>query len=91
MTKRLIIVPHADDEVLGCGGLLAKYPNEWVLIDRFTTERKSGKLMGGCVLVHAPNREEFDQGFDSSLEGAGDIAVFYTGKPDPNEIWMLNL
>ena len=26
--KRLIIAPHCDDEVLGCGGLLAKYPEE---------------------------------------------------------------
>lgn len=26
--KRLIVAPHADDEVLGCGGLLAKYPDE---------------------------------------------------------------
>lgn len=28
MTKRLIIAPHADDESLGCGGMLAKYPDE---------------------------------------------------------------
>lgn len=26
--RRLIVAPHADDEVLGCGGLLAKYPEE---------------------------------------------------------------
>jgi LmbE family N-acetylglucosaminyl deacetylase len=26
--KRLIIAPHCDDEVLGCGGLLAKYPEQ---------------------------------------------------------------
>jgi hypothetical protein len=69
----------------------AKYPNEWVLMDHFTTERKSGKLAGGRVLLHAPNREEFDRAFDSALEGVGDIAVHFTGKPDPNEIWMLNL
>ena len=25
---RLIVAPHCDDEVLGCGGLLAKYPGE---------------------------------------------------------------
>lgn len=24
--RRLVVAPHADDEVLGCGGLLAKYP-----------------------------------------------------------------
>lgn len=26
--RRLVLAPHADDEVLGCGGLLAKYPEE---------------------------------------------------------------
>ena len=26
--KRLIVAPHCDDEALGCGGLLAKYPDE---------------------------------------------------------------
>jgi LmbE family N-acetylglucosaminyl deacetylase len=26
--KRLIVAPHCDDEVLGCGGLLAKYPEQ---------------------------------------------------------------
>lgn len=26
--RRLIVAPHADDESLGCGGLLAKYPDE---------------------------------------------------------------
>ncbi len=28
MTRRLVIAPHMDDESLGCGGLLAKYPDE---------------------------------------------------------------
>ena len=69
----------------------AKYPNEWVLVDHFRADRKSGRLQGGCVLVHATTRDQFDLAFDSALEGLGDIAVFYTGKPDPNEIWMLNL
>lgn len=28
MVKRLILAPHPDDETLGCGGLIAKYPDE---------------------------------------------------------------
>lgn len=30
--RRLIIAPHMDDESLGCGGLLAKYPDESVVV-----------------------------------------------------------
>ncbi|RLV47625.1 hypothetical protein D9V37_15795 [Nocardioides mangrovicus] len=29
--RRLVIAPHMDDESLGCGGLLAKYPEECVV------------------------------------------------------------
>lgn len=30
--RRLVIAPHMDDEVLGCGGLLAKYPEESTVV-----------------------------------------------------------
>ena len=30
--KRLIVAPHADDEVLGCGGLLAKYGDDCIVV-----------------------------------------------------------
>ena len=30
--KRLVVAPHCDDETLGCGGLLAKYPDTGVLV-----------------------------------------------------------
>lgn len=30
--KRLVIAPHMDDESMGCGGLLAKYPGEAVVV-----------------------------------------------------------
>jgi LmbE family N-acetylglucosaminyl deacetylase len=29
---RLIVAPHCDDEVLGCGGLLAKYPEQCTVV-----------------------------------------------------------
>lgn len=29
--RRLILAPHADDETFGCGGLIAKYPDECVV------------------------------------------------------------
>lgn len=30
--RRLVLAPHADDETLGCGGLLAKYPDECAVV-----------------------------------------------------------
>ncbi len=32
MISRLVIAPHCDDESLGCGGLLAKYPSECAVV-----------------------------------------------------------
>lgn len=30
--KRLVLAPHCDDETLGCGGLLAKHPDETTVV-----------------------------------------------------------
>ena len=30
--KRLILAPHMDDEAMGCGGLMAKHPDECVVV-----------------------------------------------------------
>ena len=30
--KRLVLTPHCDDETLGCGGLLTKYPDECAVV-----------------------------------------------------------
>lgn len=42
MTKRLIVAPHADDEVLGCGGMLAKYPDECHVV--VLSDKNDGRL-----------------------------------------------
>ena len=41
--RRLVIAPHMDDESLGCGGLLAKYPDEAtvVVVTQSGDERRS--------------------------------------------------
>ena len=41
--RRLVVAPHMDDESLGCGGLLAKYPADSavvVLTDSGPTRRR---------------------------------------------------
>lgn len=32
VVRRLVVAPHCDDEVLGCGGLLAKFPDECAVV-----------------------------------------------------------
>ena len=39
--KRLVISPHMDDESMGCGGLLAKYGPECLVLDRKSTRLNS--------------------------------------------------
>lgn len=63
MTTRLIIAPHCDDESLGCGGLLAKHPDECtvaVLSDkgdgRITEFEKARDVLGYSQSVIAPFR-----------------------------------
>jgi len=69
-----------------------KYPNEWVLIDK-PKATKYQKVLGGYLVMHSPNREEFDRRLidDNEFPQGVDCAILFTGKPDPNEIWMLNL
>lgn len=31
-SRKLVVAPHCDDEVLGCGGLLAKYPQDCAVL-----------------------------------------------------------
>ncbi len=41
--KRLVIAPHMDDESMGCGGLMAKYPDECAVV----TVTDSGSVRAG--------------------------------------------
>ena len=61
MTTRLIVAPHADDESLGCGGMLAKYPEEChvvVLSDkgdgRLAEFERAKKVLGYAEHTIAP-------------------------------------
>jgi hypothetical protein len=67
----------------------ALHPNEWVFLDR-SSPPKNRQPFSGRVVWHHPDRDEFDarlMEFSHVTQGA----IFFTGKPDPNEIWLLNL
>ena len=68
----------------------AKYPNEWVLIDRPRRDR-SKAVSGGYVIDHHPERDEFDRRLEIVSPSVVDCAIRYTGTPDPDEVWLLNL
>ena len=67
----------------------AKYPDEWVIIDRPKSRRGQSGVKGGYVFFHTSNRDELDRQLNALPAEVSDIAVFYLGKPDPNEVWML--
>lgn len=76
-------------EYLTMAEIEAKYPNEWVLIDRPRETRSKKDREGGYVVFHSPDRDEFDQ-LTTDLSGLSNrIACLYMGKPDPNEVWIL--
>ena len=50
MTRRMVIAPHADDESMGCGGLMAKYPEDWtVVLVAQPDQTRFGELMAAFV------------------------------------------
>ena len=50
-TVRLVVAPHADDEVLGCGGLLAKYGPECGVVVLARPDRARYEELLGRVRV----------------------------------------
>ena len=68
--------------------IAVKYPNEWVLIDRPKTRRGSHAVLGGYVVMHNPDRDDFDRRlFD--FPGVTDGAILFTGNPDSEESYFL--
>jgi hypothetical protein len=60
-----------------------EYPDQWVLIDRPSTDRY-GDVTGGVVTVHLHARDEFDRTVaESHLD---DSAVLFTGYLNPESI-----
>ena len=77
-------------EYLTMAEIEQKYPNEWVLIDQPKSRRGSQEVIGGWVVYHTPDRDELDRRLNE-FRHITRGALLFTGKPDPNEVWLLNL
>lgn len=75
------------NEYLTMAEIETRYPNEWVLIDR-PNSTKTLLLKGGYVVAHSPDRDEFDR-LAINIKGLKVIESIFTGKPSPDEVWML--
>lgn len=68
----------------------AKYPNEWVLL----ANPKLGRcqvILGGVVILHAPDRERFYQLFEAWNDPeVKHTASWYTGKETAEEIELFD-
>lgn len=67
----------------------AKYPNEWVFVDQMSAPKRS-EPFAGRVVWHHSNRDDFDGGLEKTRHVERG-AIWYTGEPDPDEIWLLDL
>lgn len=66
--RRLVVAPHADDEVLGCGGLLAKYPDTAVVLVTQPDDQRHREMLaarhalgcrGALVMIGLPDGEVY--------------------------------
>jgi hypothetical protein len=64
----------------------AKYPNEWVLLDKLKT-RRDGTALGGVVVAHSAEREPVYRACEQ-LPPPRDVALFHTG-PIPEDVVFL--
>jgi hypothetical protein len=67
----------------------AEYPNEWVFVDQSAAPQRA-EPFAGRVVWHHPNRGDFDRRLEK-FRRVNRGAIRYTGEPDPDEVWLLNL
>src|SRR5258708_3986374 len=75
--KILIVAPHADDEVLGCGGLMARRAREGHVVD-VAIATLGGLAVPGRVATHPDvrRRELYDA---AEILGANEPTVLFPG------------
>jgi hypothetical protein len=67
------------EQYLTMAEIEAKYPNQWVLIDKPKTT-KYQQVLGGCLVMHSADRKEFLRlvfDYPEVVDGA----ILYTGPP----------
>lgn len=70
------------DQYLTMAEIYAKYPNEWVLIDRVRKHWWSRRVLGGHVVLHAADKLEFNRLLpDTPI--SDHTAFWYTGPTNP--------
>ena len=69
------------DEVLTMAEIEARYPSEWVLIGGPKTN-EALEVLSGRVLLHNPDRDEFDR--QAVNFRGGRSAIIFTGEPPPD-------
>jgi len=86
---RLIIAPHPDDEVLGCGGLLAKYPEECV-VAVCSIPSETRRLEAAAARSVLGYRETHWLELQPDYGGRGLVTVFddLLDKHQPDEIYL---
>ena len=68
MKKILIISPHADDETLGCGGIISKLKSQkckvyWLLITKVKLKNNSEFLRRNKIIIKVKKKYKFDDLF----------------------------
>jgi hypothetical protein len=74
-------------ELLTIDEIYAKFPNEWVLIDKPETDQNL-RITRGTVLFHSPDRDQVNaKAMDLPIPRH--LAVRYTGKPQYGHVRIL--
>lgn len=77
------------EDVLTWDEIVAKYPDEWVLIDEPDLEDDIFDVIRGRVVAHSADVDDvYAAGRQLKLR---DSAFLYTGEPDPNLVVILTL
>lgn len=61
-----------------------KYPDKWLFITDCEISENT-ELLSGIVSVHSPNKEDI---LEASSKYEGGAAIRWTGKPDPNVVFI---